>query len=216
MCGMLAPLLLAAFITATALLTTDYTPLFDTISQLGARGRPYADVMNAGFVITGLLMGAFSYGLYCRVRGGVFAGMVLLLLAIDGIGTVLSGLFQADSKAIGPAGTIEGCLHSVFAYVAFFGFLTAVAIFARLAYRQPAWRSYTRVSLAVLVTNLAPVVIYIAGPSWVGMGSLELAFFCVSLVWLVAVSLRSLSLAPAPSTRAPLGLECTHGDRDRQ
>jgi hypothetical membrane protein len=200
---MLAPLLLGAFITAAALLTTDYTPLFDTISQLGARGRPYADVMNAGFVVTGLLMGAFSYGLYCRVRGGVFARMAWLLLAIDGIGTVLSGLFQSDSKALGPAGTTEGCLHSVFAYVAFFGFLTAVAIFARLAYRRPAWRGFTRVSLAVLVTNLVLVVLYIAGPSWVGIGSLELAFFSVSLVWLVAVSLRSLSLgtgAPARET----------------
>ncbi len=200
---MLAPLLLGAFITATALLTTDYTPLFDTISQLGARGRPYADVMNAGFVVTGLLMGAFSYGLYCRVRGGALAGMALLLLAIDGMGTVLSGLFQADSKAVCPAGTTEGCLHSVFAYVAFFAFLTSVAIFARLAYRQPAWRSFTRVSLAVLVANLVLVVLYIAGPSWVGKGSLELAFFSVSLVWLVAVSLRSLGLgagAPRPKT----------------
>jgi hypothetical membrane protein len=192
MCGMLSPLLLASFITATALLTTDYTPLYDTISYLGAHGRPYANLMNSGFVISGLLIGAFSYGLYRRMGRGVLAGMMWLLLAIDSIGIVLSGVFQADSKVTGLAATPEGILHSVFAYIAFFAFLTGIATFARLTYRDPAWRSFTPLSVAVFVINLVLVAVYIGGASWAGIGALELAFFGVSLVWLVAVSLRSL------------------------
>jgi hypothetical membrane protein len=192
MCGMLAPLLLAAFITATALLTTDYTPLYDTISYLGARGRPYANLMNSGFVISGLLIGAFSYGLYRRMGRGALARIMWLLLAIDSIGIVLSGVFQANSKVPGLAATPEGILHSVFAYIAFFAFLTGIATFARLTYRDPAWRSFTPLSVAVFVINLVLVVVYIGGASWAGIGALELAFFGVSLVWLVSVSLRSL------------------------
>jgi len=192
MCGMLAPLLLAAFITATALLTTDYTPLYDTISYLGARGRPYADLMNSGFVISGLLMGAFSYGLYRRMGKSALARMVWLLLAIDSIGIVLSGVFQADSKVLGLAATPEGSLHSVFAYVAFFAFLTGIATFARLAYREPAWHRFAPLSIAVFAINLVLVALYIGGASWAGIGALELAFFGISLVWLVAVSVRSL------------------------
>ncbi len=192
MCGMLAPLLLAAFITATALLTTDYTPLYDTISYLGARGRPYANLMNSGFVISGLLIGAFSYGLYRRMGRGALAKIVWLLLAIDSIGIILSGVFQTDSQAPGLAATAEGSLHAVFAHISFFAFLTGIAAFARLTYREPAWRRFTPLSVVVFVINLVLVVLYIGGASWAGIGALELAFFGVSLIWLVAVSLRSL------------------------
>ncbi len=193
-CGMLTPLLLAVFVTAAALLTPDYSPLSQPISQLGAQGRPHAEVMNAGFIIIGLLISGFAYGLYCHLGRCTLAKVVWLLLAVGSISTILLGIFQDDWTALGMTGTLEGTLHAVFAEVAFIAFLTCIAIFARLAHRKPLWYDFTRVSLAVFLTNLVLLSLLAAQVSWAGEGMLELSFMGLSLAWLVAVSLRSLRL----------------------
>lgn len=193
-CGIAAPILLAIFVTVAALLTPDYSRWLEPISQLGAEGRPYAQVMNAGFIIIGLLISFFAYGLYCRLGRCILAKMVWLLLAVSSIGIVLLGIFQADWKALGVTGTLEGNLHTVFAQVAFIAFLTCIAVFTRLAHRNPSWRDLTRASLAVFLANLVLLALLDAEVSWAGQGVLELSFVGLSLVWLVAVSLQSLRL----------------------
>jgi len=193
-CGIAASLLLTIFVTAAVLLTPGYSPLSEPISQLGAQGRPHAEVMNAGFIIIGLLISGFAYGLYCYLGRTVLAKVVWLLLAVGSIGTILLGIFQDEWKTLGVMGTLEGNLHAVFAQVAFIAFLTCIAIFTRLAHRKPSWYDFTHVSLAVFLTNLVLLSLLVAQVSWAGQGALELSFVGLSLVWLVAVSLRSLRL----------------------
>ena len=193
-CGIAAFLVLTIFVTAAVLLAPDYSRWLEPISQLGAQGRPHAEVMNAGFIIIGLLISGFAYGLYCHLGRCILAKMVWLLLAVSSIGIILLGIFQADWKALGVTGTLEGNLHTVFAQVTFIAFLTCMAIFTRLAYRNPSWRDFTRVSLAFFLANLVLLALLDAQVSWAGQGVLEFSFMGLSLVWLVAVSLRSLRL----------------------
>lgn len=193
-CGIAASLLLTIFVTAAALLTPDYSRWLEPISQLGAQGRPHAQVMNAGFIIMGLLLSGFAYGLYCHLGRCILAKMVWLLLAVSSIGIILSGIFQADWKALGVTGTLEDNLHTVFAQVTFISFLTCMAIFTMLAHRRPSWCDFTRVSLVFFLANLVLLVLLDAQVSWAGHGVLEFCFMGLSLVWLVAVSLRSLRL----------------------
>jgi hypothetical membrane protein len=150
--------------------------------------------MNVGFIIIGLLISGFAYGLYCHLGRCILAKMVWLLLAVSGIGIILLGIFQADWTALGVTGTLEGNLHTVFAQVTFIAFLTCMAIFTMLAYRKPSWCAFTRVSLAFFLANLVLLVLLDAQVSWAGQGVLEFSFMGLSLVWLVAVSLRSLRL----------------------
>ncbi|MCJ7520945.1 MAG: DUF998 domain-containing protein [Dehalococcoidia bacterium] len=193
-CGLLAPLLLGAFLVAAWRLTPDFSFLTEPISQLGALGRPHPWVMNAGFIIAGILTYVFAYGLYLRLGRNIIARIVWLLLMIDGIGIVLSGIFHADSSPIGAISTLEGTLHCVFAQVAFFALLTGIVVFAKAVHRSPAWRGFTLISLVVFVLNLALVVAFLTGEAGIMDGVLQLSFFGISLAWLTAVSLRALRL----------------------
>lgn len=194
LCGVLAPLVLGVSVIAAGLVTPDFSFLSESISQLGARGKAHPEVMNAGLILCGLLIAGFAYGLYWRLGRSGVAKTVWLLLAIDGMGVVLSGIFQADSKSLGLASTLEGYLHSIFAQVAFFALLISILMFATVVHRKPAWRGFTRMSLAVFVFNLVLLLVFLTGGAEPVDGLLVLSFFGVSLVWLEAVSLRSLLL----------------------
>jgi hypothetical membrane protein len=193
-CGIAACLLLTIFVIAAALLTPDYSRWLEPISQMGAEGRPHAQVINAGFIIIGLLLSGFAYGLYCHLGRCILAKMVWLALAVSSIGIILLGIFQADWKALGVTGTLEDNLHSVFAQVTFISFVTCMAMFTMLAHRKRLWCAFKRVSLAFFLANLVLLALLDAQVSWAGHGALEFSFMGLSLVWLVAVSLRSLRL----------------------
>lgn len=204
LCGVLAPPLLVLFLISAGLVTPDFSFLSEPMSQLGARGNAHPEVMNAGLILCGLLINGFAYGLYWRLGRGVIARTVWLLLAIDGIGVLLSGVFQTDSKALDLASTPEGWLHSIFAQVAFFALLIGILLFARVVYRKPAWRGSTRMSLAVFGLNFVLVVVFLTGWAEPVDGVLQLSFFGISLVWLETVSLQSLRLPSHPGLQQPL------------
>ena len=51
LCGVMAPPILIVFIIVAAFVTPGYSHISETVSQLGAQGRPHPEVMNAGFII---------------------------------------------------------------------------------------------------------------------------------------------------------------------
>jgi len=194
-CGLLAPLLLGAFMVAAWRLTPDFSFLTEPISRLGSLSSPHPWVMNAGFIVAGILTYVFAYGLYLRLGRNVIAKIVWCLLMIDGFGIVLSGIFHTDSGPVGAMTTVEGMLHSAFAQVAFFALLIGIVVFAKAVHRSPGWRGFTRISLVVFVLNLALVLAFLTGKSGIMDGVLQLSFFAISLTWLMAVSLRAFRLA---------------------
>ena len=194
LCGVLAPPLLAIFFVSVGVVTPDFSFISETISQLGARGMPYPGVMNSGFIVCGVLLILFALGLYLRLGRSVVAKAVWLLLAIEGICIVLSGVYQTDSPVPGITCSAEGNLHCIFSLIAFFVLPITMAVFLWITYRRPAWRGLTRISITVLVLNLLLFLVFmIVGADRIA-GAMELSFFGISLVWLEAVSLRSLRL----------------------
>ena len=121
--GVLAPLLLAGFVIAAALVTDDYSGLSDTISQLGIHESPHPLVINSGFIICGLLLLGFAFGLCYRLGRGAVVRVIWVPLAVGGIGVVLSGVLHADLDVPGGARTLEGDLHNAFAGVAYVSLL---------------------------------------------------------------------------------------------
>lgn len=192
LCGLLAPFLLVAFLIVALLLTPGHDYISETISQLGARDRPHPEVVNAGFVISGLLILGFAIGIYLNLGRSMAARIVGILIAINGVGIILTGAFQADSNALGTSSTLEGNLHHIFAAIAYSTLLMGITVFAMLVHRKPGWRGFTQFSLAVAIINLGLLLLYAMGVSKTIEGSLQLSFFGMSLAWVVAVSLQSL------------------------
>jgi hypothetical membrane protein len=191
-CGVLAPLALAGFVIAAALLTDDYSGLSDTISQLGIHESPHPLVMNTGFVLCGLLLFGFAFGLHSRLGRGVGARVVRVLLTVGGIGVVLAGVLHADRDVPGAARTLEGDLHNAVAGVAYVALLIVMATFAVVVRRRPSLRGYATMSLAVLAMSVVLLLVYASGAAEPVEGALQLSLFGVTLVWLEAVALRAL------------------------
>ncbi len=194
LCGVLTPPLLVIFVIAAGLVTPDYSYVSQGISQLGAQGKPHPEVMNAGFIVSGLMILVFAYGLYQQLGRSAGARAVWILLAIASVCIVLSGVFQADLNAPGIASTGEGDLHKIFAGAAHFAFLAAMIAFAIVVRRETAWRGFPRISFTVVVLSLVVLLVFVAEVSKPIEGALQLSFLCMSFIWLEAVSLHSLRL----------------------
>ena len=204
LCGAIAPPVLVVFLISAALVTPGYSHLSETVSQLGVRGRPHPEVINAGFIVYGLLINGFAYGLYRQLRRHRGAKTIWLLLAISGVGILLSGIVHADWEGLDAATTLEGTVHSVFAQVAFFAFAIQIIVFARIVYLKPVWRGFTQLSVAIVVVDLVLSLMFLMEVSRSVEGALQRSFLGLSLVWVEAVSLRSLRLpSGADSPESP-------------
>jgi len=194
LCGVVAPPILIVFIIVAALVTPGYSHVSETISQLGAQGRPHPEVMNAGFIVFGLLVNGFAYSLYRRLQNHTGARILWALLTIYGTAVLLSGIFQDASKVPGAESNLESTLHSVLAMIGFFALVAGMWVFARLVHRDPWWRKFTPLSIAIAVLNLGLSLLFLVEGLGSVEGLLQRSFYAISLFWIEVVSLRSLRL----------------------
>lgn len=194
LCGVGAPLAMAAFVTVAGLMAPGYSHISETISQLGAAGRPHPQVMNSGFIIYGLLINGFAYGLYRRLGRGSGAKAVWLLLALHGLGVLLSGVFHDDPRSQEPA-TLGSALHSAFASLAFAALIVAMAVLARSMRHNPAWQGIAFISMAIAALNLVISPLFLLEAFEPIEGALQRAFIGTSVVWVELVSWRSFRLS---------------------
>jgi Protein of unknown function (DUF998) len=138
-----------------------YDPLRHPISSLAIGELGW--MQRATFIITGLLMLAFTLGLRraLRPRGGSRWGT--LLIAVFAVGLIGAGLFVADPLSGYPPGSpgrplqrsLAGVLHDLFGVPVFLGLPVACLVFAR---RFAAWHERGR-AMYSMVTG----VVFAAG-----------------------------------------------------
>ena len=104
-CGALAPLLFASIVLVAGSLRPAYSHISQFISELGY--GPNAIVQNLNFVLTGMLVAAFSYGLHKGLPAGSRKGPAFL--TAFGIGLIGAGVFPGD-----PANPSVQSLHFLF------------------------------------------------------------------------------------------------------
>ena len=92
LCGYAAPMVFVAFVTIASLITSNYSQIADTVSDLAAQGRPHAILTRLGIIACSILMAvsATAVSPLLPSRGRSITG---LLLAASGFG-VLAGIFQ--------------------------------------------------------------------------------------------------------------------------
>ena len=110
MFGMVAPAFFAVSVIALSLMRSDYSHVHHTISELGEVGATNAWVASAVFVITGLMLISYGYGLHIKLQRDdrrVWSGVCLILYGLlDFVG---SGLFPVDQG--GAAATATAGIH---------------------------------------------------------------------------------------------------------
>jgi hypothetical protein len=86
LCGLLAPVVLAATVSLGGALRSDYNPVEGSISALGF--GPHAIVVNGGFLAYGLLTIIFAFGLHRGITGGVGSALGPALVGLGSVAAV--------------------------------------------------------------------------------------------------------------------------------
>jgi hypothetical membrane protein len=148
--------------------TGHYSMALDYISDLGAIRSPLHWVMNGSFVLQGLLIffGAVLVGPFFPPRW-VYR-VVLVLLAVAGVGVLFVGLFPEDS---------DFRLHILGAVAHFFGGNVAMVLLGRVMIRRSvcepsivrseSWITFTAGSVGLLATL---ALAFRGSPSWTALG----------------------------------------------
>jgi hypothetical membrane protein len=194
-CGVLAIPVLVAFIATASLITPDYSHVSDTISLLGAHGQQHPEIMNAGFIVHALLLNGFAYGLYICLGLSIGARIIWILMAICGIGLICSAIFQDDLHAPNAATSLEGLLHNIFSQLAFFAFLVAMVVFARIIHNKPSWSTFSQFTIAIVCLNLLLSLTFLTEIAASIEGALQRSSMALSLLWLIAVAVHALRLS---------------------
>jgi hypothetical membrane protein len=207
-CGAIAgPLFTLAWIVEGAT-RANYNPLRHPISSLSISDAGWTQVTT--FIVTGLLMLAFAFGLrrVPQIRAGSTWGP--LLIGAMWIGLLGAGFFVTDPMNGYPPGTpdlllqysLSGRLHRLFSALFFLGLPGACFVFARLfaKWGQRRWSIY------LLVTGIAFLVMFIvtsAGFAQVDglanyAGLLQRITLTIGWVWQTLLPIFLLNLLNTP------------------
>ena len=200
-CGAVAgPLFTLAWLLEGAT-RADYDPLRHPVSSLAIGELGW--IQRATFVVTGLLMLAFTVGLRRALhpRGGSRWGT--LLVGAYAIGLIGAGLFVTDPLSGYPAGSagrplersISGVLHDLFGVPVFLGLPAACFLFARrfAQWGERGWAIYSAATGSVFAIGfvLTSVAFGQAERLVAFGGLLQRTTLTVGWTWLTMLALRS-------------------------
>ena len=153
--GIVGPILFTVVFVVHGLLRSDYSPVGDPISALAI--GPYGWVQDLNFIVFGVLMLAYAVGLHLGLRPARAGILGPALLALAGVGAVLSGVVPL--RAVAGGGTYEPAGHTVAVFMAFLGAGIGLIALSRRMTGDPRWRSLATYTLA---TGIAIVVLFLA------------------------------------------------------
>jgi hypothetical membrane protein len=184
--GVLAPIVFIISYVIFSQLTPAYSNLTNAVSELGVFGASYALAWNIlGFLLVGLLIIAYAWGLHLDLRPASGAIIVPILVGISGIGFAGLGLFPAEA-GFGPS--IRTTLHFTMVAVNFLPFILVAFVFAVRLKANPYWKNWTLFSTAMGILAIAsffiPKNIPVGLSQRLGMGAYFLWLFVTSLALL--------------------------------
>ena len=166
--GILAPVVMVGLWTIASFLRPGYNQLTQRGSELGT--GPNSIVMNANFVITGLLIIVLFIGLIENLHGGFWSTTGAVFLGVGGCGEVLVAVFPCEAGC--PlVGSTSQLVHSFIAAV-FFGSIAGAPLLVAFGLdRDLFWKPYQRYSLLTGVLSIAGFT----GFSWAVLASYQYA-----------------------------------------
>ena len=161
----------------------DATAQFVSEGSIGEMG--WVQILN--FIVLGALMLAFAPGLWVSFAGQVAGRAGAALMAVFGIGLVLSGVFVTDAPGSRAVATVHGLLHNLAGLAVFGTLMLACFTFAWTLRSQAGGATYS------LVTGIAIPVGFVGSAlagRWVGIA--QRALIVVGWTWITVLGLGLL------------------------
>lgn len=157
--GLIAPVFFTISVFVLALLRPGYSHVYNTISELGEVGSVNAQVASVVFILTGIMLVVFGYGLQRTLKRSdkqVWSGVLVMLYGLlDFVG---SGIFPVD-----PGGASTTLIATIHVYATLFGELAAVGMpiwFLRDTEGVDGWEVHRRFSRLVFWVSM-PLVVFL-------------------------------------------------------
>ena len=189
--GLLVPIVMIMTEGLLIYLNPGYNPMIETISVLGL--KPLGWVQSISFLVIGLLIEVFAFGLYFVVRRRKGFGVSIGILALFGFGLLLIGAFR--TQPMGSPRTIENIIHIIAARTIFAFFPITCFLIAFSLKSDPNWRVlfiYTIISGSI---QTVLVIIWGLSPTIYWFGLYERLLVANAVIWLEVMSVRLLILS---------------------
>jgi len=195
LCGMTAPVLMLVLWTVASLMRPGYDQLSQYGSELGT--GPNATIMNANFVVTGLLIIVFATGLFANIPGVRWTRMGSILLGVFGAGEGAGGFFPCDPGCPITAQSVSQLTHNVDAVIDFVAIALAPFLFSLGLNSDDRWKGYRSYSL---VTGLIAIGLFLvfsaASLGYLGfVGLFQRLFLAATFLWIEVVAIRLLRIS---------------------
>jgi hypothetical membrane protein len=152
--GLVAPFPFIALVILLGVLQPGYSHVVQPISALAA--LPLGWLQNINFYVLGTLTIVYAVGLHFALRPAGRAAIGPALVALSGVGLILSGVFpwrQENGVFIEPVG------HVVVAVMSFLGASIGDSVFCRGMRRDPRWKG---IAFYVLASGITMLLLFFA------------------------------------------------------
>jgi len=157
--GVAGPAVFAVVVFVSAALRPEYSHVKNFISELGARGTPYAALLNyAGFVPAGLMLAALGVALAGVLPRDRLTIVAAALVTLFGCGVATSGVIWCDPGCPQTGGSLENLVHNTIAPISFLSLIVGAGILGIGFRRFPAWRPLSVYSLLTSAFGLLLLV----------------------------------------------------------
>lgn len=197
LCGIAAPLVLLAGVVVAGLSWEGYSHRTQVISDLGGTLAPYPVIQNVTFLVVGLSVTAFAFGLSRSMAAAGGGGAGPGLIGALGISWAVMPLFPCSSVGC-QGGTATEVVHLLIINSGLLAFVVGTFLFSRRIREHPGWRPrarYTAVTaIATLVTLLATYAA-VGAPDDLSLGAVQRINGIIVFGWigLAGVHLWNLS-----------------------
>jgi hypothetical protein len=192
LCGATGPLILVAMDLVAALTQPKYSLVHDSISALALTSVGW--IQTTGFMLIGLLIEAFTAGLFLNIKRRRGFGFGIALLAFFGFGMLVLGVFHIN--AVGTPATFYSRIHITAAYSVLGLFPIALALMFSSIKNDPRWSAlfpYTVIAAVFALAVAAGRLFLPAGFSRFGLYERFMVLNAIS--WLEVFAIRLLHLS---------------------
>ena len=192
LCGATGPPIFVAMDLVAALTQPKYSLVHDSISALALTSVGW--IQTTGFMLIGLLIEAFTAGLFLNIKRRRGFGFGIALLAFFGFGMLVLGVFHIN--AVGTPATFYSRIHITAAYSVLGLFPIALALMFSSIKNDPRWSAlfpYTVIAAVFALAVAAGRLFLPAGFSRFGLYERIMVLNAIS--WLEVFAIRLLHLS---------------------
>ncbi len=200
-CGITGSILFLIVVTLLGILQPGYNAITQFLSELGAVGAPYATVMDANFIVSGILIVAFAIGLNRGMgeEGSSKIGSALVVSSAAGL--VGAGIFSCDPGCPALGGSFSQGMHNLVSLPQFIGAMLAPLIISRSLKEGvlQGYRTYSVLTGTVLLGTFLVLFLGLGLGFLPWLGAVQRFFFVMWFLWIVIIAIKLVRISSRSS-----------------